>query len=97
VFNRPDKLNLFSADLVTEATAALAEPRDDAAVRSVVVRGNGRAFSAGFDLGSVRPEAENTPSARLSRWKFGQEASANFLRSFWQFPKPLVAAVHGAW
>lgn len=95
IFNRPDKLNSFSADLVAEGTAALAELRDDAAVRSVIVRGNGRAFSAGFDLGASRPEAENTPAAKLSRWKFGQEASAGFLRSFWQFPKPAVAAVHG--
>jgi enoyl-CoA hydratase len=95
VFNRPDKLNAFSADLVAEATLALAELRDDPAVRSVVVRGNGRAFSAGFDLGTARSEADSTPTARLRRWKFGQEASASFLRSFWIFPKPIVAAVHG--
>jgi enoyl-CoA hydratase/carnithine racemase len=95
VFNRPGKLNSFSADLVSEATAALAELREDPAVRSVIVRGNGRAFSAGFDLGTARPEAENTPSAKLRRWKFGREASGNFLRSFWEFPKPVVAAVHG--
>jgi enoyl-CoA hydratase len=95
VFNRPDKLNAFSADLVVEATAALAELRDDAAVRSVIVRGNGRAFSAGFDLGTARPEAESTPPAKLRRWKFGQEGAANLLGSFWDFPKPVVAAVHG--
>lgn len=95
VFNRPDKLNAFTADLVAEATAAMAELRDDAAVRSVVVRGNGRAFSAGFDLGTARPDAQSTPPAKLRRWKFGQEGAANLLGAFWRFPKPVVAAVHG--
>jgi enoyl-CoA hydratase len=95
VFNRPDKLNAFSADLVAETTLALAGLRDDDAVASVIVRGNGRAFSAGFDLGRARPEAENTPPAKLRRWKFAQEGAARFLRAFWEFPKPTVAAVHG--
>ena len=48
-FNRPDVLNAFNGRMVEEVSTAMAElgARED--VLAIVVHGEGRAFSAGFD------------------------------------------------
>jgi enoyl-CoA hydratase/carnithine racemase len=53
VLNRPEKLNALSAEVheaLIAAAAALDERRE---VKVVIVRGAGRAFSGGSDLGSI--------------------------------------------
>lgn len=49
-FNRPDCLNSFNVTMHQEVQHALKDWSQDAAVRVIVIRGNGRAFSAGQDL-----------------------------------------------
>ena len=49
-FNRPRVLNAFDGPLVEATTRAMAELSADDSVLAIVVRGEGRAFSAGFDL-----------------------------------------------
>lgn len=50
LLNRPDKLNALSAELLAEIPTACRWLDDTAEIKVVVVRGAGRAFSAGFDL-----------------------------------------------
>ena len=54
--NRPEKLNALSHDLLYELQEALWEADDNRAVHCVIIRGAGRAFSAGYDLSGPRPE-----------------------------------------
>ena len=49
-FNRPKVLNAFDSELVEETRSALAELESNDKVLAIIVRGAGRAFSAGFDL-----------------------------------------------
>ena len=49
-FNRPQVLNAFHNDLMHETLRAVAELNADDSVEVIIVRGEGRAFSAGFDL-----------------------------------------------
>ena len=49
-FNRPKVLNAFDPELINETIAAVTELEADDSVSAIVVRGAGRAFSAGFDL-----------------------------------------------
>ena len=51
--DRPDSLNAISPEMVEEASAYFSGLYDRLDVRVVILRGNGRAFSAGADLGSV--------------------------------------------
>ena len=50
IFNRPQVLNAFHNEAMDECRAALQAFAEDDAIRAVLVRGEGRAFSAGFDM-----------------------------------------------
>lgn len=89
--NRPDVHNAFNDAVIAELTRTLHRLGEDASVRVVVLRGAGRSFSAGADLGWMRRMAgysrdENTADALHLA---GLMRTLNFL------PKPTVAAVHG--
>ena len=48
--NRPDRLNAINPQLLSDFNAVLAKANVDSAVRTIVLRGAGRAFCAGDDL-----------------------------------------------
>lgn len=56
--NRPDERNAMSPEMGDELRAAVDELNGAAAVRVVVVRGAGKAFSAGGNLSNLEAEAE---------------------------------------
>ena len=58
--NRPEKLNALSIQLQQELNHALWEADNDDRVHTVILRGAGRAFSAGYDL-TPRPLVERDP------------------------------------
>jgi enoyl-CoA hydratase len=89
--NRPDKLNAINEAMIGALDAALDAAEADDAVRAIVVAGNGRAFSAGFDL-DVGPAAGKPDPADVRR---ALENDFRIILRFWDSPKPTVAAVHG--
>src|SRR5438093_13011623 len=48
--NRPDQLNALSSDLMTELSAEIERQAARPDIRAIVIKGAGRAFSAGPDL-----------------------------------------------
>jgi enoyl-CoA hydratase len=91
-FNRPKVLNAFDTVLVREVGEAMSVLSADDRTKVIVVRGSGRAFSAGFDLKeSAATAGERTPE----QWRTVLEADYRFIMSFWDCPKPTIAAVHG--
>jgi enoyl-CoA hydratase len=90
-FNRPRALNALNATLLAETTRALAEHASDQEVAAIVVHGEGRAFSAGFDL---KESAARGTSGALA-WREVLEHDFDFIVQFWDCPKPTIAAVHG--
>lgn len=61
--NRPEKLNAINQRMHADLQEACRQLADDAEARVVIVTGEGRAFSAGADLGRRGPGAESTPLA----------------------------------
>ncbi len=55
--NRPDKMNALSATLVEALLEQVAEA-GRAGIRLLVLKGNGRNFSAGFDFGGYEDQSE---------------------------------------
>lgn len=90
-FNRPRVLNAFHNELMHETLAAVAELNADDAVEVIMVRGEGRAFSAGFDLKA----AAGRKMADVQDWEAQMGLQFEFIMQFWHSPKPTIAAVHG--
>jgi enoyl-CoA hydratase len=90
-FSRPQVLNAFDPTLIGETRAAMAELGADPSVRAIVVRGAGRAFSAGFDL----KVALTRPPLDADGWRQALTEDFAFIMDFWDCPKPTIACVHG--
>ena len=56
-FNRPDKLNSFTAGMHAEIKEVLGRVQQSQEVRCLVITGNGRGFSAGQDLADLDMDA----------------------------------------
>ena len=69
--NRPEKLNALSLKLQSELNEALWEADNNTAVHCVILRGAGRAFSAGYDLtgadGNIPVSRVQSGGQQLSR------------------------------
>ncbi len=91
-FNRPKVLNAFDGQLVEECMQALAALAADDGISAIVVRGAGRAFSAGFDL---KAGAAAAGQRTIADWRKLLELDFAFIMGFWDCPKPTIAAVHG--
>jgi enoyl-CoA hydratase len=87
--NRPEALNAIGTATTVRLRSTLDELRDDSRVRSLVLAGEGRAFSAGADLAEI----ESFTTAGQFRAFVGRLTEV-FAR-LQDFPKPSVAALHG--
>jgi enoyl-CoA hydratase len=103
--NRPEKLNALSIQLQQELHEALWEADNDTRVHAVIIRANGRAFSAGYDL---TPLASRRPSTEGDSYTAVYRGRRSFDDDAWQLEraqrlrmvifdmhKPVVAQVHG--
>ena len=52
-FNRPDALNALRPEMLSEAARLVEQASDDPEVKVIVLRGGGRAFSAGVDFEGI--------------------------------------------
>ena len=89
--NRPKKLNAFDATMHEELYDALGEVADDDEVRCMVLRGEGRGFSAGADLAEIIENADGDPD--LGQYLRG--SYSRLVKRMVEIPKPIVAALHG--
>jgi enoyl-CoA hydratase/carnithine racemase len=85
-FNRPEKRNAITLEMYAAFAHALTEAQADAAVRAVLLSGEGSSFCAGNDL----QDFLNSPPLTAAH------PAMQLLRLLPTFGKPLVAAVHGS-
>lgn len=90
---RPERRNALDLAAAGELFAALEAVRSDAAVRAVVLTGEGAGFCAGADLLGVDPSALADPAPVFRRNAGALHEVVTLLR---RIPKPVVAAVNGA-
>ncbi|MGZ4148905.1 MAG: enoyl-CoA hydratase/isomerase family protein [Actinomycetota bacterium] len=87
--NRPSALNALNAELTGAIVEAIAAAGEDEGVSVVVLRGAGRAFSAGYDLNE---DAEGG-ALDAKDWHDELAASTEKMLAILQCPKPVIASV----
>lgn len=87
VMNTPERLNAMSWGLLEGLESAFGH-FDDAAVRVVVIAGNGRAFCAGADMRELAVDDDEVAQAYVSR-------ITRVIGMVRDCPKPVIAAVQG--
>ena len=85
------KVNSMDFEMHHDLTAIWPLIEADAETRSVILTGEGRAFSAGGDF-AMEEKVVADPDFRMAVWKDGRELVRNLV----EFTKPLVAAINGA-
>ena len=91
VLNRPEIRNAFDDVMIRELRQALAELRSDAALRVVVLTGEGKAFCAGADLHWMRRVLTYTYEENYA----DSLELARLMREIYDFPRPVVGRING--
>lgn len=85
--NRPDKMNALNADMVEALLDAVEQASGDG-TRTMVLKGAGKNFSAGFDFGGFEEASEGDLLLRFVRIE-------QLLQAVYHAPFPIVALAHG--
>lgn len=106
--NRPQFNNAQNSQMTYALDAAFRRAVDDDAVKVIVLRGNGRHFSAGHDIGTPGRDVNksferahlwwdhaNKPGAEFN-YAREQEVYVGMCRRWHDIPKPTIAMVQGA-
>ena len=101
--NRPNQANAQNHELLLELDKAFDTATRDDEVRVIVLRANGKHFSAGHDIAPREPGPPGTGMfddvstnglMRMYRWE--TEHYLGFCRKWRDIPKPTIASVQGA-
>ena len=107
--NRPGLANVQNSQMTYALDDAFRRAASDDAVKVIVLRGAGKHFSGGHDIGTPgRDVAKSWPERRTLWWDHVNKPAAEYLyareqevylgmcRRWRELPKPTIAMVHGA-
>jgi enoyl-CoA hydratase/carnithine racemase len=86
--NRPDKRNALSAELVDAMLTPLQKAQADG-TRLLILKGDGKGFSGGFDFGAVEDQSDGDLALRFIRLEM-------LLQALYHAPFATLALAHGA-
>ncbi|MDQ4105768.1 MAG: enoyl-CoA hydratase-related protein, partial [Actinomycetota bacterium] len=89
--NRPEVLNAFDGRMHEDLRDALDAAAEDEEVRAIVLRGEGRGFSAGADLGEMVEDGDGAPDLG----QYLRETYSRLVRRMVGIEKPIIASLHG--
>ena len=86
--NRPEKRNALSLELLRELNSLLADVRERDDVRAVIIRGEGKVFSAGHDISQL-------VGHEMTFYKSIFETCNEVMEKIQRLPQAVIAQVHG--
>lgn len=94
-FNRPEKKNALTIEMIVQMADAWHEADNDPEVRAIVLTGKGDTFFAGSDLKSMGKGQWDATEEHLQRMKDDPDLHWRALLRHYRTKKPLIAAVEG--
>ncbi|WP_025819995.1 enoyl-CoA hydratase-related protein [Shewanella marina] len=92
ILNRIAVHNAFDDQMISEMISALAIAADDPQVQVLLLKANGKHFSAGADLNWMQRQAQMDMQQNVQ----DAQLLAQLMHDLDNFPKPTIAAVQGA-
>ncbi|KKM99601.1 hypothetical protein LCGC14_1146280 [marine sediment metagenome] len=92
VLNRPDKRNAFDDVIIQQLIRVITEIDANSDTKVVILRSEGKHFSAGADLGWMRRMADNSQQENLE----DSRQLARLMECLNQLSKPVIGLVQGA-
>ncbi len=86
--NRPDRRNALSLELMRELLTCLRTIGRDTKIRSVILKANGKAFSAGHDLSEMTGRS-------IADYRLIFDVCTELMAAIQSIPQPVIAQVHG--
>ena len=102
--NRPEKLNPLSHALRAEVYDAMRQAEHDDSIGVIILKANGRAFSAGYDLAPNADESSDYVEPRSGMPDTGSTHPQHYDWSrhalmghwlIWELAKPVICQIHG--
>lgn len=95
ILNRPEKRNAFNTELIAEFDTAVTAANKAKGVRAVLIRGEGKAFSAGIDVSNLLGLADQYgPHWQQRMRRITDDYQAVFTR-LERLELPTIALLHG--
>ena len=95
-FNRPQFGNAIPKTAVPGLTALFRAAQDEPAVRCILVRGEGKLFSAGGDVASFAESIQQDVATRRADFARRLPLARGLVEAIAAFDRPIVASVRGA-
>src|SRR5579862_9277536 len=92
--NRPEKRNALNHTLRGDLLNALKEADQDEAIRVMIVRGAGKCWSAGYELGGGNEGLDLPFYTPGGDGQWPRHVTETWM-SIWDMSKPVIAQVHG--
>jgi enoyl-CoA hydratase/3-hydroxyacyl-CoA dehydrogenase len=86
--NRPEAMNALNEKVLRELKEAIAQVRDDPAVRAVIITGEGPAFVAGADIRAMMPK-------NLIEIREFTQLGHGVMNDIERLERPVIAAING--
>lgn len=87
--SRPERLNAFSYQMMEDLTEVARLFRNGHDTHAIVLTGEGRAFSAGFDL------TQSSPAGTVAQRRELHHRGRHMCRAWEELPQTTIAAIHG--
>jgi enoyl-CoA hydratase len=94
-FNRPEKLNAISWEMVEEIHQVLDTLETDTSTRVLILTGAGTGFCSGTDLKASAESQSKTNTVDIARQMRNQRRIADIPIRMRKIPQPIIAAVNG--
>ena len=92
--NQPERVNALSYDMLMDLRHAFIQGERDPEVKVLILKGAGRAFGAGFDLGS-RPHFTEGISQTVAIEDHMKYYHQDVWFTIWNLQKPVISQIHG--